>query len=75
MKVDTLFEKVRITIHKSAWRLDYAVFIYPPNFIERFFGITFEQKVEKAKKKVQKKIDKLNIDSDMANKIAWISQP
>jgi hypothetical protein len=48
--------------------------VSPPNIIERLFGITFEQKVEKTKKKAQKRIDKLNADIERANNLAGIQK-
>ena len=46
--------------------------VSPPNIIERLLGITFEQKVEKTKAKAQKRIDKLNKDIEIANKVSGI---
>jgi len=39
-------------------------FISPPNFIERFFGITFEKKIEKAIKKCEKWCRQKNAKED-----------
>lgn len=70
LKISTHFENIIIGVEKGFFRLNMSIWVHPPNLIERFLGITFEQKVEKAKKKAQSKIDKLNADIERANKLA-----
>ncbi len=70
LDVHTDIENVVITARQGALILsNYNVVVHPPNFIERFLGVTFEQKLEKAKKKVQFKIDKLNSGIERANQL------
>lgn len=70
LEISTHFESIIITAHQGAFRLSNCCWtVHPPNIIERFFGITFEQKLEKAKKKAQFKIDKLNSGIERANQL------
>lgn len=36
-----------------------GIYVHPPNAFERLFGITFEAKIERATRKVQKEVDQL----------------
>jgi len=65
-------EHITITGHNGARELIKSWCVSPPNFIESFFGITFERKLEKTKKKAQLKIDKLNEAIDRSNKVIGI---
>jgi hypothetical protein len=43
--------------------------VSPPNFLERFVGITFEDKIQKAVRKAQAECDKYNKEEETAKKV------
>jgi len=49
-----------IALREHSFFVGHTEPVYPPNWLERLFGITFESKLRRAKAKTQRKCDKLN---------------
>ena len=49
-----------VALREHSFLVGHVETVYPPSWIERLFGITFESKLQRAKAKTQRKCDKLN---------------
>jgi len=49
-----------VALREHSFFVGHVETVYPPSWIERLFGITFESKLQRAKAKTQRKCDKLN---------------
>ncbi len=52
--------------HGGGFFFPSAAYVSPPNFIERLFGVTFESKVERMKRKCQQWCDRRNVKEGLA---------
>lgn len=60
---------IEIGFERGQWTIDPPRLVYPPNFIERLLGITYEKKFNRVKQWAERYCDELNEKLDKIDEV------